>query len=409
MKLFLRAIILLSILSFAACSKQDPPTEAPANTAAAAGESLAAVSWDTTPGLTYWVYYKQGTEVSSQNYDGIVFNVASPYLVRNLTNGSEYAFSVTSSNDGSPVGPFSPVVTATPRLLSPTVPWTVGTSLTTNTLNSIAYGAGFYVTVGDAASLLVATYSYGETGGVSAWNPATTIPVTTATNLTAVLFDGIRFLALGGDGAVLKSDSSDVLTWVSTPSIASTNTMNSIAVGAGRYVAVGNSGQVYTNTGDAASGTWTAQTSNTTNDLYSVSYLNGRFIAVGALGTLITSTDGINWTVQTSNISTSLRSVAYGASTYVAVGDAGAITSSADATTWTAQTTLAGGQSLRSITFGVDSQFIAVGTAGTLAYSASGADGSWATSSAGSVDLNSIAPNLVFIAVGDAGANVSGK
>lgn len=409
MKLFLRVLTLLSVILFTACSKEDSPTAAPANAAAAAGENLAAVSWDTTPEITYWVYYKLGTSVDSQNYDGIFYNVISPYLVRNLSNGSEYAFTVTSSHKGSPVGPFSPVLTATPRLLSPTVAWTDGTPFTSNTLNGIAYGANIYVTVGDAGSLFVAQYSYGEAGGVTAWNPATTLPITTATNLTSVLFDGIRFLALGSDGSVIKSNSVDVLSWESASGISGASTMNSITVGLGRYVAVGNGGQVYTNTGDAASGTWTAQTSNTTNDLYSVSYLNGQFVAVGAMGTLLTSADGVSWAVRASNISSNLQTVAYGASTYVAVGDAGAITSSPDAITWAAQTTLPGGQSLRSITFGIDNQFIAVGTAGTLAYSASGADGSWAISNAGSVDLNSIASNLVFIATGVAGANVSGK
>ena len=88
---------------------------------------------------------------------------------------------------------------------------------------------------------------------------------------------------------------------------------------------------------------------------------------------------------------------------------AGTIVSSTDGINWTEQTTLPGGESLRSIVFGVDSQFIAVGTNGTLAYSTTGVDGSWATANAGTIDLNSIARNTVFIAVGDAGANVSGK
>jgi len=50
-----------------------------------------------------------------------------------------------------------------------------------------------------------------------------------------------------------------------------------------------------------------------------------------------------------------------------------------------------------------------VGTTGTLAYSATGVDGSWSVSNASSLDLYSIAPGNVFIAVGAAGANVSGK
>ena len=112
--------------------------------------------------------------------------------------------------------------------------------------------------------------------------------------------------------------------------------------------------------------------------------------------------------MQTSNTVSDLWKVAYGADNYVAVGDAGAIVSSPDAISWTEQTPPTG-ESFRSIVYGQDLQFIAVGTTGTLAYSTTGIDGSWAISNAGVIDLNSIAPNLVFIAVGAAGANVSGK
>ena len=103
-----------------------------------------------------------------------------------------------------------------------------------------------------------------------------------------------------------------------------------------------------------------------------------------------------------------MRQAAFGANTYVAVGDAGTIVSSADAATWAVQA-MPTTESYRAIRFGPDAQFIAVGTTGTVAYSATGEDGSWAVSSAGSIDLNSLAPNLVYIAVGDAGANVSVK
>ncbi len=408
-KLLFRVIVLFSLIVLTACSQENPPADAPANVSAAAGENLVALTWDNVPGRTYWIYYKQGASVDLDSHDGILYNHPSPYLVQALSNGLEYAFAVTSSQSGSKVGPFSPVVTATPRQLSPTVAWTVGTSLTANNLLSVAYGAGIYVTVGDAASVFVANYSYTSPGGVTAWNPATSLPVTGSTNLSAVIYDGARFMALGTDGTVIKSSSTDVLTWVAASGITGATKMNDMAAGAGRYVAVGNAGEIYTNLGDAASAAWTLQSSGTGYDLYGISYLNGRFVAVGAFGTLLTSTDGVKWVSPASGIGDSLRKVAYGASTYVAVGDAGAITSSSDAITWTAQSVLPGGQSLHGISFGPDNQFIAVGTAGTLAYSATGADNSWLTANAGSVDLNSIAPNLVFIATGAAGANVSGK
>jgi photosystem II stability/assembly factor-like uncharacterized protein len=141
--------------------------------------------------------------------------------------------------------------------------------------------------------------------------------------------------------------------------------------------------------------------------------VNGLFVAVGAAGTLLTSTDGLTWTAQTSNTNNSLRHVAFGVpsagvGTYVAVGDAGTIVSSTDASNWTSQSNPTT-HSFYSVCFGPDLQFIAAGTAGTLAYSTAGTDGSWSVGNAGSIDLYAIAPADVFIAVGAAGANVSGK
>jgi len=190
--------------------------------------------------------------------------------------------------------------------------------------------------------------------------------------------------------------------------------MNALAYGSGPiYVAVGAGGKIYRNTTGGLTGAWTEESTGTVQDLYGVSYVNGLFVAVGAGGTLLTSPDGITWTAQTSNTNNSLRHVAYGVSSstvgnYVAVGDAGTIVSSPDALTWTSQT-IPTTQSFYSVCFGPDLQFIAVGTAGTLAYSSSGADGSWSVANAGSIDLYSIAPGDVFIAVGAAGSNVSGK
>lgn len=409
MNRFCRLSLIVSVLLLTACGQEDPPTVAPTNVTFAAGESLIAIDWDVVPGLTYWLIYKQGPSVSLDDKDIIIFNVTPPYLLSGLTNGTQYAVAVTSSQKGSRVGPFSPVMTETPRLLGPSVPWFVGTSLTmsVDTLRSIAYAGGTYVTTGDAATVFVGKYSYTSDTGVTSWEPPTSLPVTIATNLTSVVFDGSRFVALGDDGAVIKSSSTDNLTWEAATAITTPPTMNALAVGAGVYVAVGNAGAIYTNATDGATASWTPQTSGTTNNLYGVAYAFDRFIAVGDSGTLLSSTDGVSWNAETSNTMATLRHVAYGADNYVAVGD-GAVVSSTDATSWSAQASPPTGN-FHSIVFGPDQQFIAVGTSGALAYSTTGIDGSWATSNAGSDDLNSIASNQVFIAVGAAGANVSGK
>lgn len=391
-----------------ACSSEDPPSSAPANVTINAGESLIAVEWDVIPGRTYWIFYNRGTNVSLDVKDAIAYNISSPHLITGLTNDTQYAVSVTSSQSGSEVGPFSPVQTATPRLLSPAVSWFEGVSLSVNDLRSIAFGGSTYVTTGNAATVFISVFNYTSDGGVTPWEAATTLPVTTGTNLAAVIFDGIRFIALGDDGSIIKNSSADILVWEAATPISTPPVMNALSVGAGVYLAVGDAGAIYTNASDGATDSWILQTSGSTNNLYGAAFVNNRFIVVGDNGTLLSSSDGISWNQETSNTSNALRHVAYGATNFVAVGDAGTIVSSTDATSWTAQA-IPTTESFRNITFGPDNQFIAVGTTGMLAYSTTGADGSWAISNAGSIDLNSIAPNQVFIAVGAAGANVSGK
>ena len=406
-------VVLIAVFLTACFGQEDPPSTAPANVTVIEGSGLVVVDWDTVPGRTYWIFYNQGATASLDDFDRIVSGVFPPYILPGLLNDAQYAFTVTSSNGASKVGPFSPVQLATPRLLSPSVAWTIGAALDggVNDLRSIAFGNNTYVTVGDAATVFAATYYYPGTGGITdtGWSVATTLPDGFAANLSSVAYDGLRFVALGDDGSIIRSTDAQALIWESVTAITTPPAMNAITTGAGLYVAVGDTGAIYTSSDSAT--TWTVQASGTASNLYGISYVNGNFIAVGASGTLLTSTDGTTWTTQASMTGSNLRGVAYGASTYIAVGDTGAIVSSPDAATWTVQASPTA-ESFRAISFGPDNQFVAVGTAGVNAYSSTGLDGSWLppiTNNAGSIDLNAIAPNLLYIAVGAAGVNVSGK
>ena len=409
-----RVIVAFLPLLLAAClSQSSAPSTAPANFSVTAGENRVALSWDNEPGLTYWVYYKAGSSVTTGDHDFINTGYTSPAVITGLVNGTQYAFIVNASNNGSKTGPTTPVLTATPRLLGPSVPWTTGTPLSGNSLNSVVYNNVDFMAVGDAATVFTAPHSYTSVGGVTAWTQATSLPIGTGTNLTSVLYDGVQFIALGSDGSIILT--TDAVNWVLRTAIVGAPTMHALAYAPGPiYIAVGDNGALYRNTSSGITGAWTQITSGTGEDLNGVSFVNGQFIAVGANGTLLTSPDGITWTAQASNTNNSLRSVAYGiptggVGTYVAVGDAGTILSSPDAVNWTPQTTIPTTQSLYSVCFGPDLQFIAVGTAGTLAYSTTGADGSWSVGNSGVIDLYGIVPADVFIAVGAAGTNISGK
>jgi len=389
-------------------SKDSSPDGAPENVSVVAGESLVVIDWDEIAGRTYWLYYKAGPTAGQNDFDSIIKDIQAPLILTGLDNDQQYAITLTSSNGGSPVGPFSDVVTSTPRLLNPDIAWNIGTPLTSEELHDITFANNLYITVGDAATVFVGAFEYTEDSGVSAWVEPETLPVDAGVNLSTVSFDGTQFVALGEDGTAIRSTDTEATTWELVTAIETPPTMHSLAVGAGLYVAVGDTGAIYTNDSTGITADWTEQTSGTDNDLYRVTFVFDRFIAVGELGTLLTSTDGITWEVQTSGTNNALRASAYGADLYVAVGDAGTIVSSSDAVSWAAQE-IPTTESYRGLVFGPDSQFIAVGTTGTLAYSETGLDESWLTSSAGVIDLNSLASNQVFIAVGAAGTNVSGK
>ena len=419
MNIISRAVAALLPLLLAACLNQtSAPSAAPASFTVTPGESRVILNWTSEPGLIYWVYYKAGSTVSKDDFTAINYKVTAPVVIGNLTNGTQYAFLVTASDDNSETGPASDVETAIPRLVGATSDWKEGPRFTTNNLTGIAFGNNHFVAVGDTvssvATVFSATHSYTSPDGVATdtgWSSATTLPAGFAANLSAVIYDGARFVALGTDGSIITS--TDTATWIAGKSIGSAG-MNALAHGTGNtYIAVGDGGAIYKNTTAGitdAGAAWTVETSGTTNDLYGVSYVNGIFVAVGAGGTLLTSTDGDSWVPPTTispSTSSILHQVAFGAGTYVAVGDDGTIVYSADATNWTSQSITT--QHLRTICFGPDAQFIAAGTAGTIAYSTTG-QSSWSVSDAGVADqLNSIVPSDVFIAVGAAGVNVSVK
>jgi hypothetical protein len=97
------------------------PPPPPSSTSAAAGDARATVTWPSVSGATsYALYYKAGTSVDKQTGTRIA-NVASPYAVTGLANGTTYAFAVTASSSAGESA-LGPTATATPAAAPPSPP-----------------------------------------------------------------------------------------------------------------------------------------------------------------------------------------------------------------------------------------------------------------------------------------------
>lgn len=95
---------------------------------------------------------------------------------------------------------------------------------------------------------------------------------------------------------------------------------------------------------------------HTVSNAVNVAFLNGRFFSLGAY--IETSPDGIVWTRVFESIPHSLRSIAYGNNLYVAVGAGGVMATSPDGQTWTR--TPRGLVNLRRMAF-ANGRYVAVG------------------------------------------------
>jgi len=426
-----RVMALASLIVLASCHRQAaPPGDAPTGLAVEPGDGQVTVKWDQQPGLTYWIFYQPGSTVTAAAPGvPLLFDVQSPRVVLPLVNLTQYAFVMNATKDDSRAGPSTSVMTQTPRPAGAS--WTSGSSLGPQDLNGVAYNPTLnsLVAVGNSApgtpptpTIFAGPFNYTSTDppGVTAWTPPTSIPAGFVSDLSAVMFSGSQFIALGTDGSILTS--ADGNTWIlSTNPVPSGGAagprMNSIAFGivsnATIYVAVGDGGNIFWSP-DLVN--WTAAASHTGNTLYNVSFPNGIFVATGAGGTLLTSTDASQWTLRTSNTPKALRGTAYGTGSaagasaqYVVVGDSGTIVTSPDATNWSVITPAPPlTQDLRAIRFGT--RFVAVGQGGVVAYSDDPIN-NWLTTSSGSAaDLAAVifTPGM-YLAVGAAGANAVSK
>jgi len=165
----------------------------------------------------------------------------------------------------------------------------VGSGIDTNTfvnrysrtikdLNSVAFGNGYFVAVGNDGTILTS-----NTGLFWELEPSPT-----TLNLNKVTFDGSNFIIAANSGAILKSISRSSYEFITTNLYGSTNFVN-IKYNYGFYVAITSSGDLYYSFNLS---TWVIRDYVGTNNIKDLSFeeslgINGKYIAVGAASTVI--------------------------------------------------------------------------------------------------------------------------
>ncbi|MFO0750351.1 MAG: hypothetical protein U1F43_32480 [Myxococcota bacterium] len=198
----------------------------------------------------------------------------------------------------------------------------------------------------------------------------------TGQDLTSIVFDGTRLVAVGQLAVALTSPTG--ATWTTRHGFEQ-NVLTGIAylASASRWVAIDDNGLFHVSTdranwtsldrgydelrgvacsptrcvavGDGAAMwtsddgiTWTGRRADNTVAWETVIWNDSYFLTAGDFGRIATSSDGINWTLRTSNTTQNLYGAAWNGSTWVLVGGGGTLLTSANAATWTAQVSGAG-------------------------------------------------------------------
>jgi predicted small lipoprotein YifL len=408
-------LAIIAALLLTGCGNKGDPAPAPADVRVVPGDGSATVSWTMAPGVEYWMFAAVANSVTPQNCNSLtlcrtILNATSPLVVSGLINGTTYSFTVNGRTGGGPGGPGSIPVSTVPRLAGAS--WTVGTSIGSNDLRGVTYGAavvavGVVVPVGVVVAVGTQGAMFSSSDGGITWTALTS---GVSSDLNAAVYGGI-YMAAGAGGAMLSS--SDAITWTSLNSATPNNIYALTTNGGGVYLAAGANGTIIYTTDRV---NWVAANSGTANDLRGMTYGNGRYVAVGAQGTLLTSTDAVTWQAVAGQSSSDLIGVAYGllsptstsltsTSQFVAIGADGTLTTSTDGVTWTPQPPIATTNPLAAVAYGT--QFVAVGANGSIITSTDGVN--WQAQTSGtSNNLNAVTRNLYgYSVVGNAGVNLT--
>jgi hypothetical protein len=151
-------------------------------------------------------------------------------------------------------------------------------SRTIKDLNSVAFGNGYFVAVGNDGTILTS-----NTGLFWELEPSPT-----NLNLNKIIFDGNNFIIAGNSGVILKSINRSSYELITTNLYGLSNFVN-VKYNYGFYVVVTNTGDLYYSF-DLS--TWIIRDYLGNNDIKDLSFeesigINGRYIAVGSASTVI--------------------------------------------------------------------------------------------------------------------------
>lgn len=182
---------------------------------------------------------------------------------------------------------------------------------------------------------VMSLFSRAHAQGLDAWHFANPLPVSDP--VTALTWDGNRFVAFGSGGWVLTSP--DGSSWDHRFEPLAVFPMRSMVWTGQQYVAVGPYSTILTSP-DAI--TWTRQAVPVAPayEFWQVLWNDSKqqFVVVGDSGIVLTSADGSDWILRASETVHELRGIAWDGNRYVAVGGAGTVISSPDGINWTDHT-----------------------------------------------------------------------
>jgi hypothetical protein len=229
------------------------------------------------------------------------------------------------------------------------VNWSLRSSNQSYDLYGVAAGAGVFVALGSAGTLL-------RSLDAASWTQCyPSLP----TFHGPLVYGGGRFLSPCGSNVLSSVDGA---AWT-LKNVGTTNYLEAAVYSNGRFVAAGDHGTLVTSTNGEA---WTVCNSGTGVELLAATSSSNLFVVVGRQGTVLTSTDGVHWTKQPTVVySPDLGRVAYGNGNFVALDIVySSVYSSSNAVDWVRHTIDASG-GFSQVAFG-GGLFVLVGNTGTI-------------------------------------------